>query len=183
MANSLSIEVPLISNSLAMRIYDTSLWDDDVTVSSISLDIIPPGYTDSVTFAESKGFDRLFNASNLGITTVIDPTSMGALPDGIYIIRITADADWVEYNHLRQTCLLKDYYKALCSLKLDPCDTIDKNIEAKRRELMQIKSYIDAAKAKVEWCNAPGEGIELHNFAKKQLSNFSLSASPCKSCK
>lgn len=180
MSHILSIEVPLISNPRTMRIYDTSIWDDSLTVSSIRLDITPPGYTNSVNADESKGFDRLFNSSNLGISTVTDPADMSNLPDGIYILRLNADSQWVEYNHLRQTCLLKEYYKALCTLNFYPCDTIDVDLERKREELMQIKSYIDAAKAKVEWCNAPGEGIDIHNFAKKLLDRFSLEK--CKNC-
>lgn len=184
MAHELSLEVPSISNPKAMRIYDTSLWDDTLTVTSRKLDIIPPGYTNSTTFTVVKGFDELYNSSNLGITSTTDPSAMSNLPDGIYILRLTAihssDEVWVEYNHLRQVCLLKDYYKALCTLNFYPCDTIDVNLEAKRKELMTIKSYIDAAKAKVEWCNAPGEGIALHNFARKMMDRFSLEK--CKNC-
>lgn len=163
-----------------MRVFDTSIWDPDLTVPSINLDIIPPGYTESVTFAQVKGFDRLFNSSNLGIAPVSDSADIGHLPDGIYIIRITAGDQWVEYNHLRQVCLLRDYYKALCSLEFYPCDTLDVDLEAKREELSLIKSYIDAAKAKVEWCGAPSEGIELHKYAKARLSKFSLEK--CKTC-
>jgi len=175
MAHILSIEVPTISNAKVLRVFDTSIWDPSITVSSISLDIIPPGYTNSTTFVQAKGFDRLFNSSNLNISG-----DMSNLPDGIYIIRLTADSEWVEYNHLRQVCLLQDYYKALCTLEFYPCDTLDVNLEEKREELSIIKSYIDAAKAKVEWCNSPSEGIDLHNYAKSRLAKFSLNK--CKTC-
>lgn len=180
MAHEISLEVPFISNPKVIRLYDTSIWDDTLTVSSRKLDIIVPGYTSSVTFTVAKGFDNLYNSSNLEITS----SDLSNLPDGIYVIRLTAynglESDWVEYNHLRQVCLLRDYYKALCSLNFYPCDTIDIDLEAKRKELMIIKSYIDAAKAKVEWCMAPNEGIALHNFARKMLDNFSLEK--CKTC-
>lgn len=180
MANDLSLEIPVISNPKVMRIYDTSIWDNSLSISSRTLDIIPPGYDISQTFLILEGFDSLYNSSNLGITTTTNPVDMGNLPDGIYIVRLTADTTWVEYNHLRQTCLLRDYYKALCSLKFYPCSTLDVDLDAKRKELRVIKDYIDAAKAKVEWCNSPNEGIDLHNFAKKLLSRFSLEK--CKTC-
>lgn len=184
MAHSLALEVPLISNPKVLRIYDTSIWDSSLPVSSRKLDIIAPGYTSSVTFTVAEGFDSLYNSSNLGISTTTIPSEMANLPDGIYILRLTAyqgeDSTWVEYNHLRQVCLLRDYYKALCTLNFYPCDTLDVLLEAKRKELMVIKGYIDAAKAKVEWCKAPSEGIDLHNFAKKQLDKFSLEK--CKTC-
>lgn len=183
MAHDLSLEVPQISNPKALRIYDSSNWDSSDPPTTVSLDIIVPGNTDSVTFAVNEGFDNLYNASTLEIAVVSDPADLGDLPDGIYILRLTAvgtDTQWVEYNHLRQVCLLKDYYKALCTLNFYPCDTLDVDLEAKRKDLSVIKAYIDAAKAKVEWCNAPNEGIALHNFAKKLLSKFSLEK--CKSC-
>lgn len=180
MSHQLALEIPNISNPKTMRIYDTSVWDESITVTSLKLDIVVPGFSESVTFTVTKGFDRLFNSSTLGLGTVTDPADLSNIPDGIYIVRLTANSEWVEYNYLRQVCLLRDYYKALCSLNFYPCNTLDIDLEAKRRELMQIKAYMDAAKAKVEWCLAPLEGIDLHNFAKKLLSKFSLEK--CKNC-
>lgn len=184
MAHDLSLEVPAISNPKVIRVYDTSIWDDSLSVSSRKLDVIPPGYSSSTTFTVTKGFDSIYNSTNLGITTTTDPADMGFLPDGIYILRLTAydgsDSVWVEYNHLRQVCLFRDYYKALCTLNFYPCDTLDIDLETKRKELMTVKAYMDAAKAKVEWCNAPSEGIALHNFAKKMMDRFSLEK--CKTC-
>lgn len=184
MAHDISLEVPPISNGKVIRVFDTSIWDSTLTVASRNLDILVPGYTESVTLPVTAGFDNIYNASNLGVTSATDPLEMGNLPDGIYIIRLTAiqgaTQDWVEYNHLRQVCLLRDYYKALCTLNFYPCDTLDVDLDAKRKELSIIKSYIDAAKAKVEWCKAPNDGIALHNFARKQLDRFSLEK--CKVC-
>lgn len=184
MANELSLEVPQISNPKVIRIYDTSIWDPDVIVVSRKLDIIPPGYSSSVTFTVVEKFDMIYNSSNLGITTTTNPSDMSNLPDGIYVIRFTVQQgdteQWVEYNHLRQVCLLKDYYKALCTLNFYPCDTLDVDLDSKRKELMTIRAYIDAAKAKVEWCGAPSEGMDLHLFAKKMMDRFSLEK--CKNC-
>lgn len=184
MAHDLSLEVPQISNPKVIRVYDTSIWDSTLPVASRKLDIIPPGYSNSVTFTVPEGFDSLYNSSNLGISTTTDPSEMGSLPDGIYVLRLTAyqgeTETWVEYNHLRQVCALRDYYKALCSLNFYPCDTLDIDLEAKRKELTTVKTYLDAAKAKVEWCKAPNEGIALHNFAKKLIDRFSLEK--CKTC-
>ena len=35
-----------------------------------------------------------------------------------------------------------------------------------------IRTLIDAAKAKVEYCQSPNEGMELFNFAKKKLKKI-----------
>jgi hypothetical protein len=176
MAHLLSIEAPSISNSKVLRIFDTSIWDEELAITSRKLDIIPPGYKYSTQFNVSSGFDRLFNSSTLNISD-----AMTDLPDGIYIIRLTVNDDtWVEYNHLRQTCLLKKYMKARCALRLAPCDSLDIDLVAKARELDQIRWYYEAAVAQVEWCNAPSQGLELHNYAAKLLDKFSLEK--CKTC-
>ncbi len=180
MANLLSLEIPPIGNPKVLRVYDTSAWDSDITVSTRTLEITPPGYTSPTIFTYAKGYDRLFNTGSFGITTSPDPASLTNLPDGIYLLKQTADTVWVEYNHLRQVLLLKDYYKALCTLNFYPCDTLDVDTERKRKELSIIKSYIDAAQAKVEWCGAPNEGLELHHYARKLLTKFSLEK--CKTC-
>lgn len=184
MAHNLSIEVPQIANPKVIRIYDTSVWDSTLTVSSRKLSITVPGYLIPAVFTVSKGFDELYNSSTLGISVVTDPSELGDLPDGIYIIRLTAyqgeSSVWIEYNHLRQVCALKSYYKALCTLNFYPCDTLDIDLERKRQELSTIKSYLDAAKAKVEWCNSPNEGIALHKYAVGLLDKFSLEK--CKTC-
>jgi hypothetical protein len=184
MSHQLALEIPPIANPKVLRVYDSSVWDTALPVTARKLDVIPPGYTESATFSLTAGFDRLLNASNLGISVTTDPSTLSNLPDGVWIVRLTVEngstSQWVEYNHLRQVCLLRDYYKALCTLNFYPCDTLDVDLEAKRKELQIIKSYIDAAKAKVEWCNAPVEGMELYKYAQKLLANFSLEK--CKTC-
>ena len=108
---------------------------------------------------------------------------MTDLSDGIYIVRLTningADEEFVEYNHLRQTKVISEWYKALCSLNLSGCDGLTTNVEKERQHLYQIKAYIDAAKASVEYCGSPNEGLELHNYAVKLLQKHNNN---CKNC-
>lgn len=176
MAHNLALEIPLMTNPKVLRIYDASVWDSNLLSTQIKLEIISPGFIYPVTQVVTRRFDRLFNVSNLGIYPVTDYSELTDLPDGIYVIRLTningSEEDWVEYNHLRQTSLLNCWYSALCSLRLNPCDDLDKDKEEKRKQLMKIKSYIDAAKAEVEYCKAPNMGLELHNYAKKLLEKF-----------
>ncbi len=181
MIHDLSLEIPYISNPKVLRIFDTSSWDDNVLSTSIRLDVIPPGFIHSQSFIVKREFDKLYNSSSLGVYPVENINDLAPLQDGIYIVRLTdingAQEEFVEYNHLRQTQILEQWYKALCQLRLNTCDTLTKDVEYQRKHLYQIKAYIDAAKAQVEFCNAPNEGLELHNYAKKLLDKLN-----CKNC-
>ena len=106
-------------------------------------------------------------------TTGCDETR-ATLQDGIYIIRYQVsptDKVYVEYNVLRITTILSTYYKKLCELDITPCEptSVKQQLLA---EMKYIRTLIDAAKAKVEYCQSPIEGMELYKFAKKKLSKI-----------
>ena len=85
---------------------------------------------------------------------------------------------YVEYNHLRITGIMKSYYKKLCDLDVTPCEPNSKQ-QSIYREMNFIKLMIDAAKAKVEYCQSPAEGMQLYNFAKKKLEKITCSNECC----
>lgn len=183
MVHNLSLDIPYISNNKVLKVTDISIWDDSIPSTSVRLDIIPPGFIYSQSFTVKREFDKVYNCSSLGIYPVTNLKDLAPIPDGIYIIRLTnivgSEEEFVEYNHLRQTQLLEKWYKALCKLNLSTCDALTKDVENERKLLYQIKSYIDASKAQVEFCNAPNEGLELHNYANSLLDKFNNS---CKNC-
>ena len=91
-----------------------------------------------------------------------------------YIIKYQVsptDKVYVEYNYLRTTELLSAYYKKLCELDVQPCgpSSVKKDLLA---EMYYIRTLIDAAKAKVEFCQSPNEGMELYDFAKTKLKKI-----------
>jgi hypothetical protein len=86
------------------------------------------------------------------------------------------DVVYVEYNHLRITQALIRYNKALCALDLAACEPPAK-VQEKLERLRMIKMYLDAAKAKVEFCHEPQKGMSLYNYAIKLLNKFD-----CKNC-
>ena len=47
------------------------------------------------------------------------------------------------------------------------------DVKAKLEELRLIKSFIDAAKAKVEYCQDLQKGNDLLTYAKKRLDKYS----------
>ena len=185
MANKhiLSLEIPTVANCEIFRVKDTSEYTSNLYVDCEELLITPPGYNEGKVIKVKKGFDLAINSCSLGIqTTGCSTTKLGEvisatrseIPDGIYIIRYSIspnDKVYVEYNVLRITTLLSAYHKKLCDLDLKPCEpTLDRRDVL--NEMSLIRTMIDAAKAKVEYCQSPHEGMELYNFAKKKLNKI-----------
>ena len=102
------------------------------------------------------------------------PSIPGTIPDGIYTIRYSVAPNAsvnVTYYHLRTTVILNDYYKELCKVQLAQCEPTP-DVVQKLKDLRYIKSLIDAAKAKVEYCHANEQGNDMYNYAKELLNKF-----------
>jgi hypothetical protein len=96
------------------------------------------------------------------------------LPDGIYVISYSVSPNssvFTEYNHLRVTQTMNRYFNLLAELELGACEP-DADLKEKLKELRLIRSFIEAAKAKVEYAHQPEEGIELLIYAKKRLDKI-----------
>jgi hypothetical protein len=96
------------------------------------------------------------------------------LPDGIYVIKYSVspnDQVFVEYNHMRISYALNRYYKTLCDVDANACEP---PLRTKQRleALGLIKMYLEAAKAKVEYCHEPQKGMSLYNYALKLLNKL-----------
>jgi len=178
----LSLEVPDTMNPCILRVVDTSIYNSDAQVKCPILEITLPGFSYPVQFGENDielGFIENFTACDLEVQIDGCGTSFSNLSDGIYILKWSVspnDLVYVEYNHLRITNALICYQSALCDLDLAAC-TPTAEIEKKIKELRQIRMYLDAAKAKVEYCHEPAKGMVLYSYAMKLLSKFE-----CKSC-
>lgn len=184
----LSAEVPETLNECVLLITDTSIIDPIIPLDCPLWNITVPGFKTSVEFDEATlaampgaafGGTLQFNTCDLELQTVACGTKFNALPDGIYVIKLSTsphDVIFVTYNHLRTTKLLNNYQKILCELDLAACDPTE-DIVSKLNQLRMIKMYIEAAKAKVEICHEPKKGMELYTYAKKLLTKFD-----CKSC-
>ena len=176
MANKhfLSLYVIETSNCSVLNVIDTSIYTDDIPMDCGELLITPPGFNAPVLTTVQKDFNLKFTPCSLGaVAASCDPT-ISTLADGIYIIKYQVaptDKVYVEYNYLRTTELLSAYYKKLCDIDIKPCEpsSVKKDLLA---EMYYIRTLIDAAKAKVEFCQSPNEGMELYNFAKTKLKKI-----------
>ena len=185
MKHVLSLHMPDTMNDWALTIHDTSIYNENMVISCPTLQVQMPGFTTATTITEDSvpplapGFIRHLTACTLEVQTSDCGSRYDCLPDGIYVIRYSVspnDIIYVEYNHLRIVQAMKLYYKHLCDLKLETCGP-DQPKSARLEELREIKSYLEAAKATVEYCHKPTKGMELYTYALKRLNALS-----CKSC-
>jgi hypothetical protein len=179
----LSLEVIDTMNPCQLLVMDTSIYNEDAPAKCQVLEITYPGFNRPVQFGEDDlalGFNEIFTACDLELQIDGCGTNFNDLSDGIYILKWSVspnDLVYVEYNHLRITNALIRYNEALCGLdELGACSP-DAELSKKLDELRMIKSYLDAAKAKVEVCHEPLKGMELYNYALTLLDKFD-----CKSC-
>lgn len=174
--HQLSLDIPYTTNPRILRIADTSIYDLTMAVDCQRLEVIPPGFNESVNVpVTSTHFSLVLSACNLGLQTQNCADNAYILPDGIYIIKYSIspnDKVYVEYHHLRVTQFIGRYNQLLCDLELHACEP-SADVKAQLEELRLIKSFIDAAKVKVEDCHDDVEGMNLLTYAQQRLMKFS----------
>jgi len=171
----LSIDIPETANKYTLIIKDASIYGVNLPIECRRLDIYVPGFTIPVYITEQSDepFFKNFSAKDLELQP-LNNTDLYPLPDGVYKIKYSTapnEVVFVEYYHLRATQLLEKYYKMLCKVQLDSYEPNASQHE-KLHELREIRMYIEAAKAKTEYCHAPEKGIQLLTAAKKLLEKF-----------
>lgn len=181
MANHvLSLEVPDVMNPCIIKLFDTSVYADNVPVVCPILAITVPGFNYSSEVSVLENFNETLTACDLGLqSTGCDLSEYANLPDGIYIIKYSVSPNeyvYVEYNHLRITRALNQYQAMLCDLDVADCDPPTK-VKDKLEQLRMIRLYLDAAKAKVEVCHEPQKGMKIYDYAVKLLNKMD-----CKNC-
>ena len=172
--HQLSLELPESNNIKVFRIFDTSLYAEGVNVDCGTLQITSPGFNLPVAIEVLPNFNMVLNGCSLGIQRTGCGVTSAALPDGIYVINYSVSPNsnvFVEYNHLRVTQTLNQYYHILAELEMSACEPAP-DVKEKLEELRLIKSFIDAAKAKVEIVHEPEAGMQLFTYAKKRLDRL-----------
>jgi hypothetical protein len=172
--HQLSLDIPETNNCQVFRVFDTSLYTEDLEVTCGTLQITSPGFNEPVNIDVLKGFNLILNACTLGIQSSNCGTTSQRLPDGIYTIKYSVspnDKVYVEYQYLRVCQTLNKYFNFLCRLEMAACEP-QADVKADLEELRMIKSFIDAAKVKVEYCQSPQQGMDLFLYAQSRLQRF-----------
>lgn len=174
-SHNLSLEIVDTLNTCVLPIMDTSIYSDKVDIDCPYLDILAPGFTCAVRLDVEPPFCKLnITACDLEIQTDDCGIIFNDLPDGVYVIKYSVAPNeyvFVEYNFLRITKLMNKFNEVLCGLQLSTCDPIPETKE-KLKELRLIEMLIKAAKAKVDFCHEPKEGMDLYEYAKKRLDKL-----------
>ena len=176
MANHvLSLEVPDVMNPCIIKLFDTSVYAASMPVVCPTLNITVPGFNYSSQLEVTQDFNLTLTACDLNLQTDgCDTSTFANLPDGIYVIKYSVSPNeyvYVEYNHLRITRALIKYNALLCDLDVADCDPPEK-VKSKMDQLRTIKLYLEAAKAKVEYCHEPKKGMQLYDYAVKLLNKM-----------
>lgn len=182
MVSRLLLEVPTSFNPKTFRIFDSSIYNEDITVTCARLEVTPPGFDYPCIIDVEPYFNIVLNVSNLGLARVSKYEDLGDLPDGVYKLRYSIapnDKVWVEYECLRNQRLLDKWFRAYCRVKLKGCDPTRKQNED-LHTLFLIKQKIDAAKIEVDYCENTDNGMDIYNYASKQLDKFIDGG--CKNC-
>lgn len=174
MVSKLYLDISNSSNPKTLRIFDESLYNENIKISCARLEVTPPGFDYPVVFDVEPYFNLVLNAATLGLARVSKYTDLADLPDGVYKIRYSIapnDKVWVEYEYLRATQLYNQVNAAYCRTKLSNLDpNRDQNKQIK--SILSIRQYIDAAKAEVEFCGNRDKGLEIYEYAARELSKF-----------
>ena len=182
--HTLSLDIPNTLGSCVLRIVDTSVYNPTIPLECTKLEITPPGFWEPSVLEElTPGYIENITACMLGIQTTNCGTTFNNLSDGVYIIKYSVapnDTVFVEYNHLRITEALKKYSKILCCLDIRGYEP-DKDTEANIKELQFIRTLLDAAKAKVEYCHEPRHGMDIYTYALKRLNKLACGCG-CDDC-
>ncbi len=179
----LALDVPDTACENILRICDASVYAQGLEIDCPRLDIYVPGYALPVYVTEglADAFCVNLSAVDLGLMPINHPAVVD-LPDGLYTIKYSVspnDLVYVEYYHLRITSTLNTYYREICKVQLAECEPTPEQHE-KMHDLRYIKMFLEAAKAKAEYCHSPKDATDMLAYAQKLLRKYQSGC--CSTC-
>lgn len=164
-------------NCLSLKIEDNSVYDDNLPVKNIILEIKPPGLFGYIPFyfANKKWKSITLNCSTLKLCCTEQPCKFSELPDGIYDIKYSIEPNLVtilEFSHMRVCKLMTIYIKLLglfYSSKHMNTKTDNEKIEL---EFLKIKDTIDNSIYAVEELADNVLGLDFYEEASKRLNKI-----------
>lgn len=179
----LCLDIPETACDSVLKVWDSSTYGEGLPVDCPRLDVFLPGFVHPVYITEDlePGFVLNLTAKDFALQHP-HAEELAPLPDGLYTIKYSVspnDKVFVEYYHLRTTNIMNAYYREICKVQLEPCEPSPEQHQ-KLHDLRYIKMYIDAAKAKAEYCHAPKQGVEMLAYAEKLLRKYLTGC--CVSC-
>jgi hypothetical protein len=182
--HQLALEIPDTLNTCLLRIVDMTTYNENVPVDCPTLQITAPGFTTAAEITDmGTEFAVNLTACDLGLQLTNCATFRNALQDGVYVIRYSVapnDVVYVEYNHLRISDALTKINELLCCLDVPNCEPTGP-IKQKLQEVTFLSTMLKAAKAKVEYCHNPKEGMAIYTYVTAQLKKLACGCG-CGTC-
>ena len=182
--HALSLEFPDTLNNCLLRIVDMSTYNQNVPVECPKLQITAPGFTTAAEITDmGTEFAVNLTACDLDLQLTNCESYRNDLPDCVYVIRYSVapnDVVYVEYNHLRISQALNKINNLLCCLDVPNCEPVGP-MKEKLREINLLSTMLKAAKAKVEYCHNPEEGMAIYTYVLAKLDKLSCSCG-CGTC-
>ncbi len=182
--HQLALDIPDTLSKCILRIVDASIYSGVAPVECGKLEITPPGFTTAYDITDLQpAFFENISACDLGLQTANCGNTYNDFADGVYVIRYSVspnDIVYVEYNHLRVTVALNKINDLLCCMDVQGCEP-QGPLKEKLREVQLLQTLLKAAKAKVEYCHTPGQGMDIYNYVMKRLNKLSCGCG-CSSC-
>jgi len=185
----LSLDIPDTLTTCVIRIVDTSTYNINVPIECPRLEITCPGFTTASVFEDlgtvstTSSFDVNITACGLDTQTTNCDSYRNNVVDGVYVIRYSVAPHqfvYVEYNHLRTTEAMNKINELLCCLDVPNCEP-QAPIKAKLQEVQLLTTMLKAAKAKVEYCHSPSQGMAIYNYVLTRLDKLACSCG-CGNC-
>jgi len=183
--HQLALDIPDTLNSNVFKLWDSSIYSEDVPTECPKLEITLPGFQlPSVVTNLKPGFIANLSACDLGLQIYNCGVQFNPLPDGVYVVRMSYspnDQLYVEYNHLRITCALNQINEILCCLNIKDCEPIEP-VKSQIQQLQVLQMQLKGAKSNVEYCLHPKRGMAMYNYVVAQLNKLAC-ACGCGNCK
>lgn len=182
--HQLALEIPDTLNTCLLRIVDMSTYNQNVPVECPKLQITAPGFTTAAEITDmGTEFAVNLTACDLGLQLTNCASTSNSLPDGVYVVRYSIAPNeivYVEYNHLRTTQALNKINSLLCCLDVPNCEP-QEPLKKKLQEIQLLSTMLKAAKAKVEYCHNPSQGMAIYTYVVGRLTKLSCGCG-CETC-
>jgi len=182
--HKLSLDIPDTTNECVLKIWDSSIYSEDLPAECPKLEVTIPGFQLPSIITDIKpGFSVNLNACQLGIQMYNCGVQFNPLSDGVYVVRLSYspnDKLYVEYNHLRITTALNKINTILCCLDLSDCEPVEP-VKTQLKKLKDLQTMLQGAKANVEYCHHPRKGMAMYNYVMVQLNKLSCGCG-CSDC-
>lgn len=154
-----------------LGVADVSQYPTGFTITSPSLEIIPPSFPVS-TKSFTPNSLNIFNADDAGVGCS-DPTGVKCeIPDGYWQLKYTvapAQTYFVQKSFMRTNRLQRLLGQAFLSIDLDKCDEVIKAQDM--AQIDQINYYLQSSIAAGNECNAK-LAIDLYNIAYRMTNQL-----------